>query len=358
MTEQTVELSESDIKIIQCLQKDPRSSVAHIGETLGMPTSSVRHRLQRLIKDGVIEFDVMTNPLVLGYQVWTMIEIQVDIAQIESVAQQLARCPEVYLVYIMAGRYDILVGTAFRTNEEFLEFITGTLAKFPGIMRTTSSRILRLNKRSMNFPLPQTLDRPRRAKAEPKAVATVPVVSEQTVELSDADVKIIQCLQKDPRSSVAHIGEMLGMPTSSVRHRLQRLIKEGVIKFDVMTNPFVLGYQVWTMIEIQVDIAQIEAVAQQLARCPEVYLVYIMAGRYDILVGTVFRTSEEFLEFITGKLAKFPGITRTTSSSVLRLDKRSMNFPLPQTLGRADDENAETETKAEKKAAPEAGKTV
>jgi DNA-binding Lrp family transcriptional regulator len=179
-------------------------------------------------------------------------------------------------------------------------------------------------------------------------------VIEQTVALSDADIKIIQCLQKDPRSSVAHIAATLDMPTSSVRHRLQRLIKGGVVKFDAMTNPLVLGYQVWTMIEIQVEIAQIEPVAQQLARCPEVYLVYIMAGRYDILVGTVFRTSEEFLAFITGKLAKFPGITRTTSSSILRLNKRSMNFPLPQIPERASGEKAMTI--AVKKTATKTGK--
>jgi hypothetical protein len=50
----------------------------------------------------------------------------------------------------------------------------------------------------------------------------------------------------------------------------------------------------------------------------------------------VFRTNDEFLEFITGTLSKIPGITRTSSSAVLRLIKRSMSFALPRALARKD----------------------
>lgn len=150
------------------------------------------------------------------------------------------------------------------------------------------------------------------------------------VLLSEADIQIIQCLQKDARSPVAGIAKTLRMPTSSVRHRMQRLLKEGVLSFDTMTNPLLLGYQVWIMIEIRVEISKIESVAQQLAAIPEVYLVYIMTGRYDILVGAVFRTLDEQFDFMANRLAKITGITRTCSSSILRLVKRTMNFALPQ----------------------------
>jgi DNA-binding Lrp family transcriptional regulator len=154
-------------------------------------------------------------------------------------------------------------------------------------------------------------------------------VSDQEIRLSDADIKIIECLQKDARSSVARIAKILRMPTSSVRHRLNKLVKDGVIKFEAITNPLLLGYQVWVNIEIQVDISKMESVARQLARDPEVYLVFIMTGRYDILVGAVFRTNEDFRKFITGKLPKIAGIQRVSSSNVIELVKRSVSYPLP-----------------------------
>jgi DNA-binding Lrp family transcriptional regulator len=170
-----------------------------------------------------------------------------------------------------------------------------------------------------------------------------------TVTLSESDLQIIQCLRKDARSSVARIAKSLRMPTSSVRHRMQRLVKEGVLKFDAMMNPLLLGYQIWVMIEVQAEVSKIESVAQQLAAIPEVYLVYIMTGRYDILVGAVFRSTEEQFDFMTSRLSKISGITRTSSSSILRLVKRTMSFALPQTMpARASGSVART-TKTKKK---------
>lgn len=147
--------TEADVRIIECLQRDARAPVTSIAEKLRMPVSSVRHRVQRLVQAGILEFAAMTNPLRLGYQVWALIEIQVEISQIEQVAQKLARAPEVYLVGITTGRYDIHVGAVFRTNEEFLDFLIKRLSKIPGIVRTSSSPILRVVKRSMSYVFPR-----------------------------------------------------------------------------------------------------------------------------------------------------------------------------------------------------------
>lgn len=112
------------------------------------------------------------------------------------------------------------------------------------------------------------------------------------------------------------------------------MMKAGVLEFVAMTNPLRLGYQIWALIEIQTEISKIEAVAHQVARAPEVYLVGITTGRYDIHASAVFRTNEEFLNFITNRLSKIPGITRTSSSPILRVVKRSMSYVFPRANGR------------------------
>jgi Lrp/AsnC family transcriptional regulator, regulator for asnA, asnC and gidA len=152
--------------------------------------------------------------------------------------------------------------------------------------------------------------------------------------LAPADIRIIQCLTKDARSSIAKIAEQLEIPESTVRHRVNRLVRGGVIEFAVMTNPLHLGYGSWAIIEIQVELKKIRAVARRLARIPEVYFVGITTGGYDLLVGAVFRSNEELLDFVTGRLAHIPGIIRTSTSSVLELVKRNMTFGLPVALMR------------------------
>jgi Lrp/AsnC family transcriptional regulator for asnA, asnC and gidA len=143
--------SPADIEIIRCLNKDARSSVTKIAGRLAMPESTVRHRLNRLLDAGVIEFTAVPNPLQLGYRIWAILEIQAELSRIRGIARELADRPEVYFVGITTGSYDILAGAVFRSNDELLEFITGYLPKVPGIIRTSTSTVLDVVKRFLTF---------------------------------------------------------------------------------------------------------------------------------------------------------------------------------------------------------------
>src|SRR5687768_15369782 len=99
-----------------------------------------------------------------------------------------------------------------------------------------------------------------------------------STELTAADVGIIRCLQEDARRSAVSIAARLRMPESTVRHRLSRLVKSGVIQFAAVTDPLKLGYQIWTIVEIQAELPKVRAVAQRLAALPEVYFVGITSG--------------------------------------------------------------------------------
>jgi len=88
------------------------------------------------------------------------------------------------------------------------------------------------------------------------------------------------------------------------------------------------------MIEIQAELPKVRSVAHRLAALPEVYFVGISTGNYDVFASAVFRSNEELLDFITGRLARIPGIVRTSTSSILRLVKRSLTFGLPTEFAR------------------------
>jgi Lrp/AsnC family transcriptional regulator for asnA, asnC and gidA len=154
------------------------------------------------------------------------------------------------------------------------------------------------------------------------------------IRLAPVDIGIIRCLHEDARRSVASIAEELGLPESTVRHRLNRLVKQGVVEFTALTNPLQLGYQIWAIVEIQAELKQIRPVAKRLAAAPEVYFVGITTGGYDVLAGAVFRSNADLLDFITGRLSRIPGITRSSTSSVLEVVKRTMTFPLPADIAR------------------------
>jgi Lrp/AsnC family transcriptional regulator, regulator for asnA, asnC and gidA len=173
-------LAPIDIRIIQCLHESARSPGSRIATKLGLPESTVRHRLNRLVRLGIIEFAAVVNPLQLGYQIWAQFHLEVQLPKIRAVAQQLARLPPVYFVGITAGGYDVLVGAVFASNAEILNFMAGPMARIPGIMKVSTSSILEVVKRIMTFQPPADVPLPRSTRR--KGARALPEVSGFPVE--------------------------------------------------------------------------------------------------------------------------------------------------------------------------------
>lgn len=142
---------ELDVGIIRHLHRDARAPVKTVADGLGVPESTVRHRLGRLVESGVIEFVALTNPLRLGQPVWVMMEIEVQTRRIRQAAQDLSKIPEIYFVYITTGSFDIFAGATFANNEELVDFLTNVLSKVEGIVRVNTRSILEVHKRVFKF---------------------------------------------------------------------------------------------------------------------------------------------------------------------------------------------------------------
>ncbi len=83
------------------------------------------------------------------YQIFSGIEVELD--KIEEVATALAECPEVTYVSYTSGPYDIIMVSAFTSEEEMFNFLVGRLAKIEGIRHITSSHVLKAVKRTFRY---------------------------------------------------------------------------------------------------------------------------------------------------------------------------------------------------------------
>jgi len=162
-------ITEQDIAIMRCFLKDARIAVSKAAEILKLPESTVRNRLNRLISEGVIDFVVQTNPSKLGYEVWVMLGIEVDLPELDTLANSLAEVPEVYSVSATTGGHDLLVAAVFRSNADFFEFLRRRLAVMPGVRKTTTYNFLKTYKRRLGF-LPTTTDADTKQKETKKQV--------------------------------------------------------------------------------------------------------------------------------------------------------------------------------------------
>jgi Lrp/AsnC family transcriptional regulator, regulator for asnA, asnC and gidA len=160
----------------------------------------------------------------------------------------------------------------------------------------------------------------------------------------DLDREIIGLLQQDGRRPNTDIAQLLGVTETTVRKRIGRLVAENLIKVVAIPSPEVVGMSMSAIVGITVDMSAHEKVAAALEEMPNTRYVGYSTGPYDLIIEVFFRSHEELLQLLGGKLAKIPGILKTDTSVILKVTKFAYEWEVPI-------ETAESETQAQRREA-------
>lgn len=172
-----LQIDELDARIITLLRKDGRRTNVAIARQLGVAEGTVRKRIERMVRDRVIQIGAWADPLKVGYPNYVNLELQVRLRDIEAIAQGLAELPEIFFLGFCTGRSDLFATACFRSNEHFHEFMTTRLARIAGIQTVSTSNITKILKREHSFPValadahegsPSAMARGRKRVAGPK----------------------------------------------------------------------------------------------------------------------------------------------------------------------------------------------
>ncbi|NJE26378.1 Lrp/AsnC family transcriptional regulator [Thermococcus sp. MV5] len=140
--------------------------------------------------------------------------------------------------------------------------------------------------------------------------------------LDNIDKMILRFLQENGRMSYSEVARRTGVPESTVRLRVKRLMEEGVIrKFAALINPFKAGYTIVAFIAVDVEPSKIKRAVEELSKLPEVDVLGIATGAHDILMQVTVRDLQELENFLIEKLGKVKGI-KSTETSILTSVKK------------------------------------
>jgi Lrp/AsnC family transcriptional regulator for asnA, asnC and gidA len=148
-------------------------------------------------------------------------------------------------------------------------------------------------------------------------------------EIDALDRRIIGILQQDGRTPNVDIARLVGVSEATVRKRLARLVSEDAIRITAIPNPTKVGLSTVTFLALDVDLAQVDRVTDQLARLPEVRAIYYTSGESDLIVEAWFPSADALLLFLTERVASIAGIRGTATSHVLRTIKDGTRWSLP-----------------------------
>ncbi len=146
------------------------------------------------------------------------------------------------------------------------------------------------------------------------------------VVLDDTDLRIIELLQEDGRRSNSGIGRELGLPESTVRRRIERLLRDDLIKIVAIASNEKLGLPIHVIMGLSLDLARNATATRALVNLVPVGWLAATTGTYDILLEAYFPSMRHLHEFITEELAQIEGVERVETAIVLDLAKHTYDW--------------------------------
>lgn len=136
-----------DRKILSALQVDARVTATALAEQVQVSVSACHRRLRELERSGVISgYRADLNPAAVGYGFQALVFVTMregSAGVLREFETALEAVPEVTDAHRLLGDPDYLVRVATRDLESFQRLYDGALASLPGVLRLSTTLIMK-----------------------------------------------------------------------------------------------------------------------------------------------------------------------------------------------------------------------
>lgn len=142
------------------------------------------------------------------------------------------------------------------------------------------------------------------------------------IKMDEKDSELLAELMKDGKAKIKALSRKLGLPMSTVHHRILRMEKDGIIKrYAAIPDYRKVGLPIAAYIFINVDYSKIESqedVAGEIRKLPNVLDVSIVSGEIDIIAKIRAKDVDDMGEAVLKKLRTIKGIAKTVTAVVMK----------------------------------------
>ena len=140
------DLDRLDLRILQALQQDGRTTNLKLAETVALSPTAVLARVQRLTREGyILGYEARLNPLKLGAAMLVFVEVLLDrttpnvFDQFKAAVQVY---PEIMECHMVAGGFDYLLKTRSADMNAYRVFAGNVLWQLPGVRETRTYAVM------------------------------------------------------------------------------------------------------------------------------------------------------------------------------------------------------------------------
>ena len=151
------DLDRLDLRILQALQQDGRTTNLKLAETVALSPTAVLARVQRLTREGyILGYEARLNPLKLGAAMLVFVEVLLDrttpnvFDQFKAAVQVY---PEIMECHMVAGGFDYLLKTRMADMLAYRHFAGTVLWQLPGVRETRTYAVMEEVKNSTHLRL-------------------------------------------------------------------------------------------------------------------------------------------------------------------------------------------------------------
>jgi Lrp/AsnC family transcriptional regulator for asnA, asnC and gidA len=145
--------------------------------------------------------------------------------------------------------------------------------------------------------------------------------------LDNVDFNIIKTLRINARTPFLEIAKQLHVSESTIRNRVNNLEKNGIIKsYSVSIDPAKLGYGSVALVGIDVQPEKFLQVAKKLTEFDNVKMVATTSGDHMIMTEIWGEKAAELRSFISERIEKITGVTRTCPAIINETLKEKSNL--------------------------------
>ena len=142
-----------------------------------------------------------------------------------------------------------------------------------------------------------------------------------STDLDDLDKRILKLLQANCRLSFADVGREIDVAEATVRFRVNRLVRKGVItRFAALLNPAKVGLMVTGAILLKIDPVYLEEACKQLVSFSETQYLFQSTGEYDV-VSVIAARDMDHLNSLIKRTKIIPGVKDARVSVTTRFLK-------------------------------------
>jgi len=313
-------LDKKDLQLLYLLDINGRMPYSELARKTKMSKQLVKYRITRLERDGIIKgYYTMIDTSRLGF---TTFRVYLKLRNITETKKSvllayLHQQKQVWAIVLIAGNWDIALGISVENIYDFHEFWDAFLEKHLEHIKDYKtciySPIYHYPKKYLN----------------PSKEITVRILGgKEKVLLDDVDLKILNHLSKNARSSLIDIAPNVGMSAENVAYRLKQLQKKNLIQgFRAMIDVSKLGYSYYKA-EIRLsNYKKMNSITQYCQQHKNIYQVDKTIGGETLEIEFHVKELQDMFSIISEMEKIFPGTIESTNYVTVLSEEKMSYMP-------------------------------